>query len=177
VPEAPLRETKYGLVADVDGWFVVNAKDARWRDSGPFGVYCDFEGKRRFRQLGFNISVLEPGQSLGYYHRENAQEGFLVLAGKCVLVVEDEERELGPWDFVHCPPRTLHMLVGAGSGAAVVVAFGARGLPRKGVAYVPSETAKKHGVSVSKETTKPAEAYADTPPSRRVAYGGWLPNL
>jgi mannose-6-phosphate isomerase-like protein (cupin superfamily) len=177
VPEAPLRQTKYGLVADVDGWFVVNAKDARWRDSGPFGVYCDFEGKRRFRQLGFNISVLEPGQSLGYYHRENAQEGFLVLAGKCVLVVEDEERELEAWDFVHCPPRTLHMLVGAGSEAAVVVAFGARGLPRKALAYVPSETAKKHGVSVSKETTKPAEAYADTPPSRRVAYGGWLPNL
>jgi hypothetical protein len=27
--EAPLRETKYGLVADVDGWFVVNARDAR----------------------------------------------------------------------------------------------------------------------------------------------------
>ncbi len=81
MPEAPLRETKFGLVADVDGWFVVNAREARWRDSGPFGVYCDFEGKRPFRQLGVNISVLEPGQSLGYYHRENGQEDFLVLSG------------------------------------------------------------------------------------------------
>jgi uncharacterized cupin superfamily protein len=177
VPEAPLRETKFGLVADVDGWFVVNATEARWRESGPFGIYCDFEGKRPFRQLGLNISVLEPGQSLGFYHRENAQEGFLVLAGSCVLIVEEEERRLEAWDFVHCPPRTLHMIVGAGDRPAVVVAVGARGLPRKGLEYVPSEAARKHGVSAAKETTKPNEAYAGLPRSSRVAYGGWLPEL
>jgi mannose-6-phosphate isomerase-like protein (cupin superfamily) len=176
VPEAPLRETKHGLVADVEGWFVVNAQEARWRDSGPFGFYCDFEGKRPFGQLGINISVLEPGQSLGFYHRENAQEDFLILAGCCVLIVEDEERELVAWDFVHCPPETPHMIVGAGDGPAVVLAVGARGLSRKGLLYVPSKAAKKHGVSVAKETTKPAEAYADTPKSTRVPYGGWLPS-
>lgn len=176
MPEAPLRETKYGLVADVEGWFVVNAQEARWRESGPFGVYCDFEGKRRFPQLGINISVLEPGQSLGYYHRENAQEDFVVLAGRCVLIVEDEERPLEAWDFVHCPPGTPHMIVGAGEGLAVVLAVGARGLSRKGIVYLPSETAKKHGVSVEEVTTKPSEAYADVPRSSRVSYGGWLPD-
>ena len=51
VPELPLRETKFGLVADGDGWFVLNARDSRWRDAGRFGHYCDFEGKRPFRQL------------------------------------------------------------------------------------------------------------------------------
>jgi uncharacterized cupin superfamily protein len=177
VPEAPLRETKFGLVADVDGWFVVNAREARWRDSGPFGRYCDFEGKRPFRQLGVNISVLEPGQSLGYYHSENAQEDFLVLSGECLLVVEDEERHLRAWDFVHCPPGTPHMIVGAGDGPAVVLAVGARGLPRKGLRYIPSETAARHGVSVAEETTRPSEAYADLPKSSRVSYGGWLPEL
>jgi uncharacterized cupin superfamily protein len=177
VPEAPLRETKYGLVADVDGWFVVNAREARWRDSGRFGVYCNFEGKRPFRQLGINISVLEPGQSLGFYHRENGQEGFLVLAGTCVLIVEDEERQLEAWDFFHCPPQTAHMIVGSGDGPAVVLAVGARGLSRKGLRYLASKTAEKHGVSVTKETTKPAEAYADVPRSTRVAYReGWLPD-
>jgi uncharacterized cupin superfamily protein len=177
VSEAPLRKTKYGLVADIEGWFVVNEREARWRNSGPFGVYCDFEGKRPFRQLGFNISVLEPGQSLGYYHRESAQEGFLVLAGTCVLIVEDEERPLKAWDYFHCPPETPHMIVGAGNGPSVVVAVGARGLRRKGLVYTPSETAKKHGVSVAKETTKPAEAYADVPRPTRLAYGDWLPDL
>jgi uncharacterized cupin superfamily protein len=176
-PEAPLRETKYGLVADLEGWFVVNAREARWRDSGPFGIWCDFEGKKPFRQLGINISVLEPGQSLGYYHREAAQEDFLVLAGRCLLIVEDEERELRQWDLVHCPPGTDHMIVGAGDVPAVVLAMGARGLKRKGLAYVPSATARRHGVSVDEETTKPTEAYAGLPRSRRVAYReGLLPD-
>jgi quercetin dioxygenase-like cupin family protein len=176
--EAPLRETKFGLVADEEGWFVVNAREARWRDSGPFGTYCDFEGKRPFPQLGINISVLEPGQSLGFYHRENGQEGFLVLAGACVLLVEDEERQLEAWDFFHCPPQTNHMIVAAGDSPAVVVAVGARGLSRKGLVFPVSETARKRGVSVTKETTKPGEAYADSPRSTRVAYrDGWLPDL
>ena len=176
MPEAPLRETKYGLVADEEGWLVVNVREARWRERERLGSYCDFEGKRPFPQLGINVSVLEPGESLGRYHRENGQEGFLVLAGRCVLIVEDEERELRAWDFIHCPPQTDHMIVAAGDGPAVVLAVGARGLSRKGLVYAVSDTAKKYGVSVEKETTKPGEAYADLPRSRRVAYReGWLP--
>jgi uncharacterized cupin superfamily protein len=176
VPETPARKTKYGLVNDGDGWFVVNAREARWREWESLGVYCDFEGKRRFPQLGINVSVLQPGESLGRYHRENAQEGFLVVAGECVVIVEDEERELKTWDFFHSPPQTEHIIVGAGDGPSVVVAVGARGLSRKGLVYPVSQAAQKHGVSVTKETTKPAEAYADLPQSSRVAYrDGWLP--
>src|SRR3954447_8560921 len=63
--EARLEESGKGLAPETDGWFVLNARDAHWKDSGPFGVYCAFEGKRRFPQFGFNISVLQPGQSLG----------------------------------------------------------------------------------------------------------------
>ena len=61
------------------------------------------------------------------------------------------------------------------SSTTVVVGLGARGLRRKGLLYPVSEAAKRHGVSVPKETTKPEEAYADLTPSRRVRYGGWLP--
>ena len=175
VPEAPLRKTKFGLTGgDSDGWFVVNAQESRWRERELVGRWCDFEGKRRFPQLGVNISVLQPGESLGRYHREKAQEGFLVLSGECVLIVEDEERELRQWDFVHCPPGTDHMIVGAGDGPSVVFAVGARGRGRKGIVYPVSETAARFGVSVEQETTEPAQAYADLPPSRRVAYRGWL---
>ena len=176
-PQAPLRMTKFGYMPDGEGWFVVSAREIRWREWGPLGVYCDFEGKRRFPQLGVNISVLEPGQSLGRYHRENGQEGFLVLAGRCVLVVEDEERELRAWDFFHSPPGTAHMIVGAGDGPSVVLAVGARGLSRKGLVYPVSEVATKHDVSVAQETSKPEEAYADLERPARVAYeGGWLPD-
>ena len=53
--------TKNGLVVDSEGWFVLNARESRWKSEGPLGRYCNFEGKRRFPQLGINISVLEPG--------------------------------------------------------------------------------------------------------------------
>jgi uncharacterized cupin superfamily protein len=177
VREASLRQTKFGLVTDEEGWFVLNARESRWRDTGPLGFYCDFEGKRRFPQLGINLNILERGQPMGRYHRENAQEDFLVLAGTCLLLVEGEERELHAWDFFHCPPQTEHIIVGAGEQPAVVLAVGARGAGRKGIVYPVSEVAQKHGAGARFETTKSAEAYAGLPRSSRCAYrDGWLPD-
>jgi uncharacterized cupin superfamily protein len=174
VPELPLRETKYGLVADSDGWFVLNARDSRWRDAGHFGRYCDFEGKRPFRQLGINVSVLRPGEPIGLYHRERAQENFLVLAGECLLLVEGQERTLRAWDFFHCPGGTNHMLIGAGSGPAVVVAVGGRG-GRKGIVYPVDDLALAHEAGVEQETTKPKDAYRPFPRFSRCRYeDGWL---
>jgi uncharacterized cupin superfamily protein len=179
-PEAPARRTKNGLVVDVEGWFVLNARESRWKNEGPLGSYCNFEGKRPFPQLGINISVLEPGEAMGMYHRENAQEDFLVLSGECLLIVEEQERRLKAWDFFHCPAGTEHIIVGAGDGAAVVLAVGARGRGLGGVVYPVSELAARHGASVERETTDPSEAYekisADLPRSRFVKYrDGWLP--
>ncbi|HET9289234.1 MAG TPA: cupin domain-containing protein [Gaiella sp.] len=174
--------SKNGLVVDGEGWFVVNARDSRWRSEGPLGSYCTFEGKRRFPQLGINVNVLEPGQAMGMYHRERAQEGFLVLAGECVLIVEGQERRLESWDFVHCPGGTEHIIVATGDRAAIVVAVGARGRGvGGGVVYTVSELAARHGASVERETTSAAEAYEkvreDLPRSRWVEYReGWLPD-
>jgi hypothetical protein len=177
VPEAPLRETKHGLVADVEGWFVLNGRDSRWRDYGPMGFGCNFEGKKRFPQLGINVNVLPRGASLGLYHSEAHQEDFLVLAGECVLVVEGEKRPLRAWDFVHCPGGTAHMIVATGDEPAVVLAVGARG-GRSGLRYLVDEAARELGVSVETETTKPAEAYASFVRSTRTAYrDGWLPDF
>jgi uncharacterized cupin superfamily protein len=177
VPEAPFRSTKHGPVADVDGWFVLNARDSRWRNYGPMGVSCNFEGKRPFRQLGFNVNVLQPGEPLGLYHRENHQEGFLVLSGECVLVVEGEERRLGAWDFFHCPGGTAHVIVGAGDGPAVVVAVGARG-GRKGLAYLVDAAALRHGAGVEEETADYRRAYESFPAPKRTTYGeAWLPDF
>ena len=119
--------TKNGLVVDGEGWFVLNARESRWKSEGPLGRYCTFEGKRRFPQLGINISVLEPGEAMGMYHRENAQEGFLVVAGECLLIVEEQERRLEAWDYFHCPGGTDHIIIGAGQGPAIVVAVGRAG--------------------------------------------------
>jgi quercetin dioxygenase-like cupin family protein len=160
-PEAPLRRSKNGLVTDGEGWFVVNARESRWRDEGVLGTYCTFEGKRRFPHFGINISVLEPGQAIGMYHRENGQEAFLVLSGECTLIVEGQERTLSEWDFFYCAPGTEHALVTTREQRAVVLAVGARGRGAGGgLVYRVSEAAARHGASVQRETTSSAEAYA-----------------
>ena len=173
--EARLRETRFGLAPDGEGWFVLNARESRWRDWGPLGMNCDFEGKRPFRQVGINLNRLLPGQPMGLYHRERHQEGFLVLAGECLLLVEGREVTLRAWDFVHCPGGTAHIIVGAGDRPSLVLAFGGRG-GRKGIEYLADPVALRHGACLEKLTTQSSEAYARLPHPERVRCGeDWLP--
>ena len=165
VEEARLEQQEAGLTAVTDGWFVVNVRDARWVTSEGFSDACIFEGDEApFPQVGFTLGVLRPGEPSGLYHREANQENFLVLSGECLLLVEGQERRLKAWDFVHCPPDTEHILVGAGDGPCVVFMTGAReGWPEKGIVYPRSEVALRHGAGVETETTVPAEAYSSRP--------------
>jgi quercetin dioxygenase-like cupin family protein len=55
------------------------------------------------------------------------QEDFPVLSGECVLLVEGEERRLRAWDFVHSPPGTEHIFIGAAEGPCVILMVGTRG--------------------------------------------------
>ena len=126
VPEAPLEKTENGLVPSGEGWFVLNARDARWWYVAGRGGFCDFEGEQDWTQLGVNISRLAPNEAMAMYHWEADQEDFLVVYGEALLIVEGEERPLRQWDFVHCPPDTKHTIVGAGEDGCVVVAVGAR---------------------------------------------------
>src|SRR5207245_541584 len=127
------------------------------------------------------ITVLEPGERIGMYHRENGQEAFLVLEGECTLIVEGQERRLEAWDFFYCAPGTDHIIVASGDQSAIVLAVGARGRGvGGGIVYAVSEAAAAYGASVVRETTDPAVAYAEVyaslPRSRFVKYRpGWLP--
>ena len=177
--EARLEQTDHGLVPHGDGWFVLNARDSRWYDGEGRGAVCTFEGEPGFVQLGINVSVLEPGENMGMYHWEADQEDFLVLAGEALLLVEGQERLLRQWDFVHCPPGTKHIIVGAGEGPALVLAVGARdhkGSPGWG-GYAVDETALRHGAGVEAETNERRVAYANVAPHEPTRYrGGWLPD-
>jgi uncharacterized cupin superfamily protein len=177
VPEAPLDRTENGLRAAGDGWFVVNARDAVWGESDEMGVFTRLgEGPdARFAQLGFNIGVLWPGQPACMYHREANQEGFLIVAGECILFVEGEERRMGRWDYFHCPPDTAHVMVATGEEPCVALAFGTRFDP-VGV-YPEFEPARLHGGAVEKETTDPKEAYAGMEVRDAPYKDGWLPDL
>jgi uncharacterized cupin superfamily protein len=171
VEEALLDDVGSGLAPVTPGWFVVNAGDAAWVWNDAFGARCVFESSPRvlaerpdaepqmFVDTGFTLAVLEPGRPTGMYHAESAQEDFLVLAGTCLLLVEDEERPLQAWDFVHCPAGTRHTFVGTGDGPCVIFMAGARREGRT-IVYPIAAHAQARGAGVETETTEPAEAYA-----------------
>ncbi len=178
VPEAPLRQTEHGLVAAGEGWFVLNARMARWRHREGRGDSLPFEGETKFPQVGINLFVLGPGEPIGMYHWEADQEDFLVLYGDALLIIEGEERPLRQWDFVHCPAGTNHMLVGAGSAPCAVLAVGAR-QAQTGAhwgGYTVDEAALRHGAGVEEETSDAKQAYARFPDPEPTQYrDGWLP--
>ena len=170
-------QTEAGLVPASEGWFVLNARDARWFWDGR-SACSEFEGEHEFQQVGIFLRVLSPGVPMGLYHRETDQEAFLVLSGEALLVVEGEERPLRRWDFFHCPPGTEHVIVGAGDGPCVVLAIGSREHQRgeDWGAYTVDETALRHGAAVSEETSDRAKAYAGARKSELTSYQeGWLP--
>jgi uncharacterized cupin superfamily protein len=173
-----MERTPEGLVVQDEGWFVLNAREATWWTGHERGATCEFEGGTDFPQVGINVRVLGPGEPMAMYHWEADQEDFLVIAGDAVLVIEGEERPLRPWDFVHCPAGTGHVIVGAGEGPCAIVAVGARERstgPDWG-GYTVDEAARRHAASVERDTTDPEEAYARFPRSRKSAYrDGWLP--
>jgi len=156
--EARLERTDNGKIPATDGWFVLHTAEAPWLRSKRFGRGCRFEGPEGFPQIGVNIRMLDPGEPACLYHRENAQENFLVLSGECTLVVEEEERSLQAGHFVHCPPGTDHVFVGAGEGPCVILMIGHRP-EREELCYPVSEAAARYGASVEKETSDQAEAY------------------
>jgi uncharacterized cupin superfamily protein len=184
VPEAPIEKTAEGLVPGSPGWFVINAREARWRRREgrgyalPLSGWSDEECEMHFTQLGVNLLLLGPGEPLAMYHWEADAEGFLVIAGEPLLIVEGEERQLRQWDYVHCPPGTNHIIVGAGQAPCVVLAVSSReqmATPEWG-GYTVDEAALRHGAGVEEETTDPGVAYARFPDSVPARYeDGWLP--
>jgi uncharacterized cupin superfamily protein len=176
VPQALLERAAAGLAPAGEGWFVLNAREARWLQG--VGVGCGFEGAKEFPQVGIFLRVLEPGEPIAMYHWEADQEDFLVLSGRALLIVEGEERPLRQWDFFHCPAGTRHTIVGAGDAPCVVLAIGAREHQADADwgGYAVDETALRHGAGVEEETTDPAQAYAQFPRRELGPYRqGWLP--
>ncbi|HKN64138.1 MAG TPA: cupin domain-containing protein [Gaiellaceae bacterium] len=167
--EAMTEDLGSGLAPVSDGWFVVNVRDAEWWFAGSRGARCAFENEYgdppvEFAQLGVNVTVLEPGQTV-LYHAEANQEGFLVLAGECLLFVEGDEQRLTQWDFFHAPPGTAHGFVGTGEGPCAILMVGARSSPE--VRYPASHRPARYGASVAEETSDWRQAYATVEPFRR----------
>jgi uncharacterized cupin superfamily protein len=177
VLEAPLEQTDTGLVPSEEGWFVLNAREARWFHRDGRGARLVFDGEMYFPQVGVSLFVLAPGEPIGMYHWEADQEDFLVLSGDALLIIEGNERPLQQWDFVHCPAETKHIIIGAGDAPCAILAVGAREHQTGGFSggYTVEEAALRHGAGVAQETTVVEEAYAQVPKREPTRYReGWL---
>jgi uncharacterized cupin superfamily protein len=176
VEEARLEAVESGLAPVSPGWFVVNARDAAWVNNARTGGVCIFESDDFVLQgrpdldeyvkpgAGFTLRVVLPGQPAGMYHAESVEEDFFILMGECILVIEDEERRLRAWDFVHCPPGTAHTFVGAGGGPCVILGAGNRDFDDETFwrEYRRSEVALRYGASVEADTSAGAEANSES---------------
>ena len=133
VEEATREDTETGQVVRGDGWFILNLAEASWERDQDLGVWCDLGADDApFSQFGIGPHLLMPGQPNGRYHAETAQEGFLVLSGECLAIVEGEERRMamrlydittGTSDFIangvvshNCFARPTHQYLGFGAG-------------------------------------------------------------
>ena len=163
VQEASSTETPYGRYITSEGWFVLNLADAlAVRNEEKGGAVYPLEPREHpFSDVGVHVRVLWPGNPNALYHSEGVQEGFLVLAGECTLIVEEEERPLRQWDYFHCPAGTRHTMVGTGAGPCAILMIGSR--PDVDIHYPVSDVAAGYRASVETETSEPDEAYADWP--------------
>jgi glyoxylate utilization-related uncharacterized protein len=102
-----------------------------------------------------------------------------LLSGEALLIVEGQERPLRQWDFVHCPPETNLVIVGAGDAPCVILAMSSREFQASGPRgwYAANELARRYGASPEEDTQEADDAYANVPDSVPTRYReGSLPS-
>jgi uncharacterized cupin superfamily protein len=162
--EAKIADTPSGRVPEGDGWFILNAAEMRWETVEGGGTWSVFEAPDAPSEtLGIGIHILAPGERPGFYHLESDQEGFLVLSGECLAIVEGVERRMGPWDYLHSPPGTAHITIGAGDQPCAILMVGTRSTDHT-TRYVRDPVAARHGAAVPEETDSAKVAYVNRPP-------------
>ena len=121
---------------------------------GLFTGPDEWEADNFSPMLGVNLFRLEPGEPNSMYHWETEAEAFFIISGEALLIVEGQERPLKQWDFAFCPPKTEHVIVGAGDGPCVGLAMSSRENQQFGPygEYTVNEVASKYGASPTETT-------------------------
>ena len=90
--EAEMQDTPFGRNPTSEGWFVLNLGDAlAVRNEAKGGAVYPLELEdEEFNGFGVNVHVVWPGEPNAMYHSEGVREAFLVLSGKCTLIVEEQ---------------------------------------------------------------------------------------
>ena len=149
------------------------------RQSAAFTGKDEWEADNFSPMLGVQLFRLEPGEPNSIYHWETEAEAFFIISGEALLIVEGQERPLKQWDFAFCPPKTEHVIVGAGDGPCVGLAMSSRENQRFGPygEYTANEVAARYGASPPETTQDGTIAYSNIEKSKPSAHQeGWLPD-
>ena len=92
MPEARVEDTEHGRVVRSDGWFVLNAREARWTTEPTFGPFVTFEGDTRFPELGINVVDLGLVYGVHLDDDTNAVIDMTLTSAACPLtdVIQDQ---------------------------------------------------------------------------------------
>lgn len=104
IREARLKHTETGLVPAEDGWFVLNAQEARWDSGEGRGARLRLEGDTDFAQVGINLYVLAPGEPMAVYHWED-------LGRSLVTLGERDEADGQVWHLPAAEPLTCRQFL------------------------------------------------------------------
>jgi quercetin dioxygenase-like cupin family protein len=118
-------------------------------------------------EFAINLNVLPKDAPMAIYHQEPHQEGFLVLRGECVAIIDGEEVALAEWDYFHCPPNVPHVVVGSSDEPALVLAVGSR--VGGGTATFPPEPLAARFRASTTEGMDAAAAYAQFGEQRQAS--------
>ena len=137
IDEARLEDVGSGLAPVSPGWFVVNAAEAAWVRNEAFGGRCVFESTPRvlaerpdvepqfFPSSGSRSRCSSPASRPACTTPSPTRRTSSCSRARACCVIEEQERELRAWDFVHCPGGTRHTFVGTGDAPCVVFMMGA----------------------------------------------------
>ena len=117
----------------MSGYTIVNLKELE--DQAPnFGLSPDLEA--RFARvaldaelIGLTYQRLSPNFHVPFGHKHKTQEEvYVVVSGSLRVKLDDDVKELGPWDAVRISKETMRGFE-AGPEGAEIIAIGAPGGP------------------------------------------------
>jgi mannose-6-phosphate isomerase-like protein (cupin superfamily) len=117
----------------MSGYTIINLKEVE--DQAPnFGLSPDLEA--RFARValdaelvGLTYQRLKPNLRVPWGHKHKTQEEvYVVISGSLRVKLDDEIKELGPWDAIRISKDTMRGLESGPEGAEVI-AIGAPGGP------------------------------------------------
>ena len=117
----------------MSGYTIVNMKEVE--DQAPnFGLSPDLEA--RFARvaldaelIGLTYQKLSPNFHVPWGHKHKTQEEiYIVVNGSLRIKLDDDVKELGPWDAVRISKETMRGFE-AGPEGAEIIAIGAPGGP------------------------------------------------